>query len=83
MFSAGSEIDGRKLRFLLPPSETLPIAFAVAVLRAFRSIGRDIVATVLTRLAFAFGSGYCRFRGKIAPWIVGSPTDNRAQLTHW
>jgi hypothetical protein len=51
---------------------------------ALGSIRRNVVVTVLTRkssLDFAFGSRYCRFRGRISPSIVGSPTDDRAQLT--
>jgi len=32
-------------------------------------------------LDFTFDSPYCRFRGKIAPLIVGSLTDDHAQLT--
>jgi len=37
---------------------------------ALRSIGRNVVLTVLTRkssLDFAFGSWHCRFRGNITP----------------
>jgi len=51
---------------------------------ALHSIRRHEVVTMLTRdlsLDFAFGSQYCRFRSKIEPWIVGSPADDRTQLT--
>jgi hypothetical protein len=53
-------------------------------LGGIRSIRRHDIVTVLTGNScfdFAFGSRYCLFRGKIAPLIVGSPTDDHAQLT--
>jgi hypothetical protein len=49
-----------------------------------RSIRRHDIVTVLTRnssVDFAFGARIGASRGKVTPSIVGSSTDDRAQLT--
>jgi hypothetical protein len=48
----------------------------------FRSIGRNVVVTVLTRKSsdFALILNMAAFRGKVAPSIVGASAGDRAQL---
>jgi len=50
---------------------------------ALRSIGRNVVVTVLTRKSsdFALILDMAAFRGKFTPSIVGAWTGDRAQLT--
>jgi hypothetical protein len=50
---------------------------------ALRSIGRNVVVTVLTRKSsdFAWIVNMAAFSGKVTPSIVGAWTGDRAQLT--